>query len=420
MPGHIVQTVTTMAPLLLMLIGLSVAVLTDPYITRRQRMIMLLIAVLTTVVIFQNAIGYLLTVRFVDPFLRTAASIIGYSVRPVIIILFLYIVGSGFRPWLLWLLAAVNFLIHLTALFTPDICFGFPGNVFHRGPLGYSSHIVSGILLAILLIRTIREYRDVGFRNMLIPIGNAFLIASAVVLDSVIFTHLNIPITFLTMSMVCATVFYYIWLHLQFVRKHEQDLMAAQRIGIMMTQIQPHFLYNTITTFKALCKKDPAAAAEVADKFGLYLRQNLDSLGQTGLIPFSKELEHTKLYADIEIIRFENVRVEYDIEDDGFSVPPLTLQPMVENAIRHGVRIREDGRVLVRTRKLNDMHEITVRDNGAGFDTSSLNEEDSGHIGINNVRERIESMCGGSFGIESVLGEGTIVTMLIPDKEAVE
>ena len=159
------------------------------------------------------------------------------------------------------------------------------------------------------------------------------------------------PLSFLTMAIVISCLFYYIWLHLQFVREHEDDLKAKQRIQIMRTQIQPHFLYNTIATFKALCRKNPEQAAEVADKFGAYLRQNLNSLDMPGRIPFEKELQHTKLYAEIEMVRFDNIRVEYDIQDSDFTLPPLTLQPMVENAIRHGVRIRKDGMVRVLTQK---------------------------------------------------------------------
>ena len=411
-------TVTLMlAPLVLALVGLLFAVLIDPYISRRHRSIFLMVIALIAALVAQNLVGFLLDRKGTMPFARTAVAIVGYSVRPLILVLLFYIVAPGRRRPLVWVLIGINCAVHLTALFS-GICFSIDAaNEFRRGPLGYCCHIVSGVLLIQLLYLSLRRYSRERKAAALIPVVNVLMIIASVIADTFI-DYRRYPVTFLTVAVVATNLFYYIWLHLQFAREHEDALRAQQRIGIMMTQIQPHFLYNTIATFKALCGKDPEAAADVADKFGRYLRQNLDSLGQTGLIPFSKELEHTKLYADIEMIRFENVCVEYDIEDNGFSVPPLTLQPMVENAIRHGVRIRENGRVLVRTRELSGMHEITVSDNGAGFDTSSVNETDGGHIGIKNVRERIESMCGGSFKIESVIGEGTVVTMLIPKKEA--
>ena len=186
----------------------------------------------------------------------------------------------------------------------------------------------------------------------------------------------------------------------------------------MRTQIQPHFLYNTIATFRALCKKDPEKAATVAEKFGSYLRQNLDTLDTEGLISFEKELEHTRLYADIEMVRFENVRVAYEINDSDFQIPPLTVQPLVENAIRHGVRVREDGVVRVRSYAEAGWHVVSIEDNGVGFDTDMLAESGEEHIGIRNVQERVASMCGGTLTVNSRIGEGTTVTIRIPKGEA--
>ena len=117
------------------------------------------------------------------------------------------------------------------------------------------------------------------------------------------------------------------------------------------------------------------------------------------------------------IVWFENIRVEYDIDDAAFSLPALTIQPIVENAIRHGVRIREEGIVRVSTRLVDGCHEISISDNGVGYDASSINGGDGMHIGINNVRERIEKLCRGTMTIESVPGKGTTVTFRIPQTE---
>ena len=110
--------------------------------------------------------------------------------------------------------------------------------------------------------------------------------------------------SFLTISIVISSVLYYIWLHFQFVQAHEKDLAAEQRIQIMMSQIQPHFLYNTLATIRSLCLRSPETAAQTIDKFSRYLRQNLDTLDQNGLIPFSKELERVKIYTEIEMLMF--------------------------------------------------------------------------------------------------------------------
>ncbi|MBR4131895.1 MAG: histidine kinase [Oscillospiraceae bacterium] len=404
-------------PLLLILLGLAYAVAVDSFLSARIRRIMLVIVVLILSLVVQSYLDYLLDKRIALPLARILTGIYGYSVRPVILLLFLYIVGSKRIARAFWPLVGLNALIHLTALFS-DVCFTISAaNHFRRGPLGYSCHIVSGILLAVLLWATIREYSRVRRSEMMIPICNVLVIVAAVMLDSGLLSNLDAPISFLTIAVVVCTLFYYIWLHLQFVREHEQALQAEQRIQIMMTQIQPHFLYNTIATFKALCRKDPEQAAEVADKFGAYLRQNLDSLGMTGRIPFRQELEHTKLYSDIEMVRFENVRVEYDVAGEEFTVPPLILQPMVENAIRHGVRIRDEGLVRVTVRRGTNCHEIIVADNGTGFDPESIESLEGSHIGIRNVRERVQTMCGGSVEIDSRPGEGTTVTIRIPEEQ---
>ena len=182
----------------------------------------------------------------------------------------------------------------------------------------------------------------------------------------------------------------------------------------MMSRIQPHFLYNTLSSIQALCRIDPEKAFDVTEKFGTYLRSNIDSLDRPDLIPFANELEHTRVYSEIEMIRFPNVRVDYDVTDAAFSVPALTMQPLVENAIRHCVRIRKEGVVAVSSRKTDLCHEIVISDNGKGFDTRLLKTAGGTHIGVRNVRERIEKMCGGTLTVESIPDKGTTVTIRIP------
>ncbi len=405
-------------PYVLQIIGLSFAVIIDPYIGKKRRRIMLFIAALCLTLIAQNVWDYVLTVGHPRKMLRTMVTIYGYSVRPVILILFLYIVQPTGKQSYWWLLAGLNVAVYLSALVSPVTFRIDQGNSFHGGPLGPACLVISMILLISLFVQTVRSRRTAGKWDVWIPIFVIVMIVVSIGLDYSVKEGQQ-PISFLTIAIIVGSVFYYIWLHLQFVREHENDLMAAQHIQIMRTQIQPHFLYNTIATFKALARKDPEKAEVVAEKFGVYLRQNLDSLSVDGCIPVEKELEHTRTYAEIEMVRFENIRVEYDLQDLAFSVPPLSLQPLVENAIRHGVRIREEGIVRVRTRRTAKGHEILVEDNGEGFDIKEIDRADREHIGIRNVRERIETMCGGSLRIDSRIGEGTTVTIRIPAKEAV-
>ena len=399
--------------LMMLLAGLSFMDLNDRYIQPSHRRIIFIIAALDFSLIMQNLASYYLEVEVFRPLLRTVVSIYGYTVRPLLLIMFFYLVNPKLKYRPAWCIFGVNTVINLTALFS-HLCFWIDErNHFQRGPLGYTCHNVSIIFLAYFVYLTVKEYWRVQKWLVAIPIFNVLLIIGSIILDYKIVGH-EYPVTYLTAAVICGSVFFYIWLHLLLVREHEEALMAQQRIQIMMTQIQPHFLFNTISTIKVLCLQQPEKAADITDKFGMYLRQNFDSLGQTGLIPFRKELEHTRLYSDIEMVRFDSIRVEYDIEDSQFSMPSLTLQPMVENAIRHGVRVCEEGIVRVVTRLKDGYHEIIIQDNGCGFDPEKINEDDGAHIGIRNVRERLQSMCGGSLTVDSVIGEGTTVTIRIP------
>ena len=114
------------------------------------------------------------------------------------------------------------------------------------------------------------------------------------------------------------------------------------QIELIMSQIQPHFVFNSLTTIRYLCRNDVPLAIEALGKFTKYLRQNLDSIASENLVPFSEELEHTKTYLWLEKLRFgKDLRVEYSIDSQSFKVPPLSLQPIVENAVKHGVTKKE-------------------------------------------------------------------------------
>ncbi len=397
--------------MMVLLVGQTVLVLSDTYIERGKKTRILLIIALVVSLILQNGIEFYLGDGPARPMLRTIVSIYGYVLRPIPIVLFHDLVGRNKYRRLTWILVAVNAAVYLTALFSPLAFRINSENSFERGPLGYTCHTVTGVFLANFLWTTFRLCRGENWRQVSMPVFNSIVIVGAVLLDAFITIH---PVTFLSIAMVSSTILFYIWLHIKFMRDHEEDLKARQRIQIMMSQIQPHFLYNTLSTIQVLCHLDPDKAADVTEQFSLYLRQNLESLSQPGLISFWKELEHTKVYVKIEETRFPNVHVRYHVEDGDFRLPSLTLQPMVENAIRYGVRIREEGLVDVSVSRTNEEHVLVIRDNGVGFDVKKLETMQGTHIGIRNVRERIESMCQGTFELESTIGVGTTITIRIP------
>jgi len=408
--------ILSVAPCVLLLAGVTFAVVVDPYLHKRRKRIMLIICVLVFSLIAQNFLDNLLTSGNPIVGLRIANSIYGYCIRPVILLLFLYIVCPERRYRWEWVLVGANAAIYLTALFS-DICFTIDAQNRYQGGLPWLSSsclIVSLVLLIELVCLTIRTHRSSAPKEIWIPLFVAAIILLALLADSHV-GDVPQPESFLTIAIVIACALYYFWLHLQFVREHERALEAEQRIQIMMSQIQPHFLYNTLATIRSLCLKSPETAARTIEQFSRYLRQNLDTLGRSDLIPFEKELDHTRIYAEIEMQMFPYIHVEFDIADDGFMLPALTVQPLVENAIRHGVRAREDGRILVRASAVPGGHEVVISDNGLGFNPDAVSAEQGSHIGIKNVRERIEKQCKGTLTVESAPGEGTVATLFIPD-----
>ena len=196
-------------------------------------------------------------------------------------------------------------------------------------------------------------------------------------------------------------------------RRYQMEI-ANQRASIMVLQMRPHFIYNTMTSIYCLCDQDPQLARQVIMDFTTYLRKNFTAVASPTLIPFSSELEHTRAYLAVEQALYEDsLFVDYDTPHTWFRVPPLTLQPIVENAIKHG-RDPYAGpfRISIRTRKTNSGNEICIEDNGRGFAAIDDNEP---HIAINNIRQRLEIMCGGRLTITSSNGGGTVVTLTIPD-----
>ena len=198
-------------------------------------------------------------------------------------------------------------------------------------------------------------------------------------------------------------------------RAVELKLQESQ-ISIMLSQIQPHFLYNTLNSIYQLCETNPMRARSLVNSFSEYLRNNLSSLEESGLIPFATELSHVNTYLDIEKVRFEDaLEIEYNIKCVDFSLPVLTVQPIVENAVKHGTsKKRGGGTVKISTNEDKESYIITVSDTGCGFDPTKPKDDGKRHVGIENVRQRLSNMCSGTLTIESTVGVGTLATIIIP------
>ena len=206
--------------------------------------------------------------------------------------------------------------------------------------------------------------------------------------------------------------------HASIKNKKLKEELENSHIALMLSQIQPHFIYNTLGTIGEFCEEEPKKAAELVQKFSLYLRGNFTEVNNPMPIRVSKEMEHVRHYAEIEQIRFPDMRVEYDIQSENFLIPALTIQPLVENAIKHGLMgVESGGTVKISSYETDNYYEVCVKDDGVGFDDSVF-EDGKKHVGIRNIRKRIEGMCGGTLVIDSAIGKGTIAIIRIPKEGA--
>ena len=192
--------------------------------------------------------------------------------------------------------------------------------------------------------------------------------------------------------------------------------LSQLNMQLMLSQIQPHFLYNALNTIKYLTKRDPKKAESAIVSFSNYLRANMDSLSKKEAVPFSAELNHIRNYVSIEMLRFEErLRMEYEIECDGFLLPPLTIQPIVENAIKHGVNQKpEGGTVKLSTYEDKKNFYVLVEDDGVGYNVEETLSNERSHIGIKNISARLEYMLDAKIDVESKLNAGTRVLITVP------
>ncbi len=198
----------------------------------------------------------------------------------------------------------------------------------------------------------------------------------------------------------------------------QKELYEA-KVSVMTSQIRPHFMYNALTSIAMMCTINPETAQKATVTFAKYLRGNMDSLKQTAPVPFSQELEHLKKYLYIEKLRFDDLlNIEYDIQTTDFELPLLSIQPLVENAVKHGVGMKEDGgTVKISTRETETSYEVIIEDDGVGFDENEKKNDDRTHIGMETTKKRLHDMCGGEVIISSKVGEGTTAKVIIPKKE---
>ncbi|MBR3382771.1 MAG: histidine kinase [Clostridia bacterium] len=200
-----------------------------------------------------------------------------------------------------------------------------------------------------------------------------------------------------------------------------QYKLQMSRIRNFTSQMQPHFLYNALGSIQEIILENPEYASDLLGDFTIHLRSCIRAMSNDAPISFRQELSNIRAYVNIEKMRLgEKLKVIYDISAADFDIVPLSIQPLVENAIRHGIygRGERGGTLTLTTEELDDRRLIRVEDDGVGFDASRFGEDMYGErtesTGIRNITFRLEKMMGAEVRVESEIGVGTRVTVSIP------
>lgn len=345
---------------------------------------------------------------------RRLWSFFSYSLRPLLLMGFWELLRSERSRWMHILMGSVvivNSLIFSTCFFS-DLTFGYNPENYHwyRGPLGFTAHYAMAFMMVMFIPALINMYFNGKKRDFRISFLFLVLILGSTIYDT-FFNHESL------IDIINAEcILYFLFFHIEIEQEYTKALVVAQKAEMMMMQIKPHFVNNTLSTIQALCEIDPKLAARTTGNFAKYLRTNLASMDKMLPITIEEEIAHTRTYLEIETLRFPWVETEYDIQDVDFSIPPLTIQPLAENAVQHGLRKKKKGKLMISTRLTEKGHMIEVRDNGIGFDTMNPATKEGHGLGVKNVKFRIENMCHGTLNVDSVEGEGTVIRIYIPDK----
>jgi two-component system, LytTR family, sensor kinase len=228
-------------------------------------------------------------------------------------------------------------------------------------------------------------------------------------------------------SVICVGLPIKIWnnTRIEMNLEQNQQLLLKARMDALSSQINPHFLFNTLNTVSSLIRFDPDMARGVVLKLSNILRRLLRK--HETFVPLQEELEFIDNYLDIEVIRFGRDKLQFFKEvDDGALdayIPSMLLQPMIENAIKHGIAPRlEGGKIYLRAHLMDGKLSIEIEDNGIGMPAERLREAYSGGIGISNMNERLHLLYGDQYKmqIHSEEGQGTVIHIEVPELARVE
>jgi len=327
------------------------------------------------------------------------------------------------------LVVCINFILSAVTPFTHVYFYFDENNLTVLQDALIISDIAVFIWTALTLIILITNRKNLSKKELGALLSYVILPTAALV-----FYLMTLNLLFIVFSVTLSIVIYFASIQAeqsQHIKQQELEIkqkelelkqkeleLSESRIATMTSQIQPHFIYNALAAIRAMIRVSPKLAAETITEFSDYLRSNIDSLSATLPISFEDEMNHVETYLSIEQKRFKDkLNINYDIMEKDFYLPQLSIQPIVENAVRHGITGRKlsGGSITISSYEKDNNVIITVTDDGAGFDTEQIiNDRGRINVGIRNVKTRLAAMVGGTLEVQSEIDVGTTVTITIP------
>ena len=304
----------------------------------------------------------------------------------------------------------IYFVLLIVSQYTTVFDYVTPDNQYIRGPL-FAVPLSPLVVIMIFNIAGVIKRRNKLSKRYFIALL-VYLLPMTITMIIHMFTPVELYVIF-CMALFALIMYGLILADNMDRYMRQQREIAKQSAGIMVLQMRPHFIYNTMMGIYYLCDQDPEKAKQVTLDFTTYLRKNFTAIASEDTIPFTAELEHTRAYLAVEQAQFEDTLfVTFDTPHTMFRLPPLTLQPIVENAVKHGMTSSNDPiHISIITRQTDNASEIIVEDDGPGFDTV---DDNGPHIALNNISHRLELMCKGKLEIAPRENKGTVVTVSIP------
>ena len=353
---------------------------------------------------------------------RYWTTILKYIISPTVLMMQIMVLVEN--KVLRWLLVIPNLISMVAVTIGPSLTgltvLSFSEEYyFVEGPLRAFPFVVALFYLLVLVIASLRFFYDVTLGHNSIVM---YLAASTVI--ACLLEYFGIVSGVVKYVQLIDIYLYYFFLNFVYqTRMREEsfkkELALTQKelelsntnVRLLQNQISPHFIYNALFIIKALIWTDQKRASDAVDDFSLYIRRNIEAMRSNELIRFSEELKHIKAFLNIENVDDETgLKVEYRTEELDFFLPPLTVEPLVENALIHGIGTLESGGVITVSSRANEgEYMICVEDNGVGFDAKNT----AFGVGLENAKTRLQQQCGGSLEITSRPG-CTRATVRIP------